>query len=155
MVGFSTLRQRLGEEIADLSVFRTFVRFALVVLSVSSSSWCLGRAAVCDCGTPGAVCDCGTPGAVCDCGTPGAVCDCGTPGAVCDCGTPGAVCDCGTPGAVCDCGTPGAVCDCGTPGLFSSLFFCSLCGLVAARCTVFFFHIYFVFLLLLCKVDPV
>ena len=24
----------------------------LVVLSVSSSSWCLGRAAVCDCGTP-------------------------------------------------------------------------------------------------------
>ena len=33
-----------------------FVRlflFALVrFLSVSSSSWCLGRAAVCDCGTP-------------------------------------------------------------------------------------------------------
>ena len=26
---------------------------ARLVLSVSSSSWCLGRAAVCDCGTPG------------------------------------------------------------------------------------------------------
>ena len=25
---------------------------ACLVLSVSSSSWCLGRAAVCDCGTP-------------------------------------------------------------------------------------------------------
>ena len=38
----------LGEEKTYLSAFRTFVRFALV-LSVSSSSWCLGRAAVCDC----------------------------------------------------------------------------------------------------------
>ena len=37
----------LGEERANLSAFRTFVR----VLSVSSSCWCLGRAAVCDCGT--------------------------------------------------------------------------------------------------------
>ena len=41
----------LGEERANLSAFRTFVRFALV-LSISSSSWCLERAAVCDCGTP-------------------------------------------------------------------------------------------------------
>ena len=38
----------LGEERANLSAFRTFVRFVLV----SSSSWGLGRAAVCDCGTP-------------------------------------------------------------------------------------------------------
>ena len=35
-----------------LSAFRTVVRFAIVWVSVSSSSWCLGRAAVCDCGTP-------------------------------------------------------------------------------------------------------
>ena len=42
----------LGEERANLSTFRTFVRFALLVVSVSSSSWCLGRAAACDCGTP-------------------------------------------------------------------------------------------------------
>ena len=35
----------LGEERASLGAFRTFVRFAFV--------WfCLGRAAVCDCGTP-------------------------------------------------------------------------------------------------------
>ena len=34
----------LGEERANLSAFRTFVRFALI--------WFLGRAAVCDCGTP-------------------------------------------------------------------------------------------------------
>ena len=26
--------------------------YACLVLSISSSSWCLGRAAVCDCGTP-------------------------------------------------------------------------------------------------------
>ena len=43
----------LGEERTNLSAFRTFVRFPLVwFLSVSSSSCCLGRAAVCDCGTP-------------------------------------------------------------------------------------------------------
>ena len=43
----------LGEERANLSAFRTFVRFTLVlVLSVSFSSWFLGRAAVCDCGAP-------------------------------------------------------------------------------------------------------
>ena len=44
---FSIAITSLGEERANLSVFRTFVRFVLV----SSSSWCLGRAAVCDCGT--------------------------------------------------------------------------------------------------------
>ena len=50
---FSIAITSLGEERANLSAFRTFVRFALVwFLSVSSSSWCLGRAAVCDCGTP-------------------------------------------------------------------------------------------------------
>ena len=71
----------LGEERTNLSAFRTFDRFVLVwicrfplplgvweglrfvivalpglfsylFLSVSSSSWCLGRVAVCDCGTP-------------------------------------------------------------------------------------------------------
>ena len=50
---FSIAITSLGEERANLSAFRTFVRFVLVwILSVSSSSWCLGRAAVCDCGTP-------------------------------------------------------------------------------------------------------
>ena len=50
---FSIAITSLGEERANLSTFRTFVRFALVwFLSVSFSSWCLGRAAVCDCGTP-------------------------------------------------------------------------------------------------------
>ena len=39
----------LGEERANLSVFRIC---ACLGLSVSSTSWCLGRAAVCDCGTP-------------------------------------------------------------------------------------------------------
>ena len=47
---------RLGKRELVLVFFRTFVRFALVwfclVLSVSSSSWCLERAAVCDFGTP-------------------------------------------------------------------------------------------------------
>ena len=38
-------------ERVNLSAFRAFVRFVLV-LSVSSSSWCLEGAAVCDCGTP-------------------------------------------------------------------------------------------------------
>ena len=56
---FSIEITSLGEERANLSAFRTFVRFSYVcsicaclVLSVSSSSWCLGRGAVCDCGTP-------------------------------------------------------------------------------------------------------
>ena len=42
----------LGEGRANLSAFRTFVGFVLLDLSVFSSSWCLGRSAVCDCGTP-------------------------------------------------------------------------------------------------------
>ena len=45
---FSIVITLLGEERANLSAFRMFVRFVLV----SSSSWCLGKAAVCDCGTP-------------------------------------------------------------------------------------------------------
>ena len=50
---FSIAITSLGEERANLSAFRTFVRFALcLVLSVSFSSWCLARTAVCDCGTP-------------------------------------------------------------------------------------------------------
>ena len=50
---FSIAITSLGEEIANLSAFRTYVRFTLVCFfSVFSSSWCLGRAAVCDCGTP-------------------------------------------------------------------------------------------------------
>ena len=50
---FSIVITSLREERANLSTFRTFVRFALVwFLSVSSSSWSLGRAAACDCGTP-------------------------------------------------------------------------------------------------------
>ena len=40
----------LGEERANLSAFRTLC--ACLDLSVSSSSWGLGGAAVCDCGTP-------------------------------------------------------------------------------------------------------
>ena len=48
---FSIAITSLGEERA--SAFRTFVSIcASLILSVSSSSWCLGRAAVCDCGTP-------------------------------------------------------------------------------------------------------
>ena len=35
---FSIAITSLGEEVANLSAFRTFVRFALLVLSVSSSS---------------------------------------------------------------------------------------------------------------------
>ena len=43
---------RLGKRELILVLFRTFVRFAFVwVLSVSFSSWCLGRAVVCDCCT--------------------------------------------------------------------------------------------------------
>ena len=50
---FSIEITSLGEKRANLSAFRTFVRFALVwFLSVSSSSACLGWAAACDCGTP-------------------------------------------------------------------------------------------------------
>ena len=50
---FSIAITLLREERANISAFRMFVQFALVlVLSVSFSSWCLGRVAVCDCGTP-------------------------------------------------------------------------------------------------------
>ena len=48
---FSIVITWLGEERANLSAFRTFVRFVLVWFC-QSSSWCLGKAAVCDCGTP-------------------------------------------------------------------------------------------------------
>ena len=52
---FSTAITSLGEERANLSAFH-IVRLEIVwfclVLSVSSSTWCLGRAAVCNCGTP-------------------------------------------------------------------------------------------------------
>ena len=49
---FSIAITSLGEERANLGAFRTFVSCACLGLSVSSSSWGLGRAAVCDCGTP-------------------------------------------------------------------------------------------------------
>ena len=44
---FSIAIISLGEERANLSAFRTFVRFVFVWICR-----CLGRAAVCDCGTP-------------------------------------------------------------------------------------------------------
>ena len=47
---FSIAITSLGEERANLSAFRTFVVCACLDLSVSSSSWDLGKAAVC--GTP-------------------------------------------------------------------------------------------------------
>ena len=50
---FSIAITSLGEERTNLSAFRMFVLIcACLDFSVSSSSWCLGRAAVCDCGTP-------------------------------------------------------------------------------------------------------
>ena len=50
---FSIAITSFGEERANLSAFRTFLSmFACLDLSVSSSFWCLGIAAVCDCGTP-------------------------------------------------------------------------------------------------------
>ena len=49
---FSIAITSLGKERANLTAFRTFFDLCLLDLSVSSSSWCLGRAAVCDCGTP-------------------------------------------------------------------------------------------------------
>ena len=42
----------LGEARANLSAFCVCSICACLVLSVSSSSWCLGRAAVCVCRTP-------------------------------------------------------------------------------------------------------
>ena len=49
---FSTGITSLGEKRANLSAF-SYVCWicACLVLSISSSSWCLGRAAACDCGT--------------------------------------------------------------------------------------------------------
>ena len=47
---FSIAITSLGEERANLSAFRTIC--ACLDLSVSSSSWGLGRAVFCDCGTP-------------------------------------------------------------------------------------------------------
>ena len=53
---FSIAITSLGEERANLSILVLFVRLFDLCLfgfvSVSSSSWCLGRAAVCDCGSP-------------------------------------------------------------------------------------------------------
>ena len=50
---FSIAITSLGEGRANLNAFRMFDRFVLLWnLSVSSSSLCLERAAVCDCGTP-------------------------------------------------------------------------------------------------------
>ena len=50
---FSIAITSLGEERANLSAYLTFCSIcAYLVLSVSSSSWCLGKAAVSDCGTP-------------------------------------------------------------------------------------------------------
>ena len=53
---FSTLSiaiTSLREDWANLIAFRTFVRFVLVwFYRFFSSSWCLERAAVCDCGPP-------------------------------------------------------------------------------------------------------
>ena len=50
---FSIAITSLGEERANLFCFSYVCSIcACLVLSVSSSSWCLERAAVCDCGTP-------------------------------------------------------------------------------------------------------
>ena len=50
---FSIAITSLGEERANLSAFLYVCSIcACLDLSVSLSSWCLGRAAVCDCGTP-------------------------------------------------------------------------------------------------------
>ena len=53
LVLFSIAITSPEEERANLSAFSYVCSIcACLVLSVSSSSWCLGRAAVCDCGTP-------------------------------------------------------------------------------------------------------
>ena len=50
---FSIAITSLGEERANLKCFSYICLIcACLVLSLSSSSWLLGRAAVCDCGTP-------------------------------------------------------------------------------------------------------
>ena len=43
---------RLGKRKLILVLFVRLFDFRLFGLSVFSSSWCMGRAAVCDCGTP-------------------------------------------------------------------------------------------------------
>ena len=43
---------RLGKRELILVLFVRLFDLRLFGLSVSSSSWCLGRAAICDCGTP-------------------------------------------------------------------------------------------------------
>ena len=48
---FSIAITSLGEERANLSAFRTFVRFVLVWICRLPLPRGLGRAAVCDCGT--------------------------------------------------------------------------------------------------------
>ena len=49
---FSIAITSLGEERANLSFLYVCSICACLVLSVSSSSWCLGWDAACDCGTP-------------------------------------------------------------------------------------------------------
>ena len=50
---FSIAITSLGEEKPNLSAFCMFVWFVLVwICWFPFSSWCLGRAVVCDCGTP-------------------------------------------------------------------------------------------------------
>ena len=49
---FSIAITSLGEERANLSAFRMWSICACLDLSALPSSWCLGRAAICDCGTP-------------------------------------------------------------------------------------------------------
>ena len=50
---FSIAITSLGEERADLNAFCMFFRFVLVwICRFPSSSWCLGKATVSDCGTP-------------------------------------------------------------------------------------------------------
>ena len=49
---FSIAITLIGEDRASFGAFRIYSICACLILSVSSSSWRLGRAAVCDCGTP-------------------------------------------------------------------------------------------------------
>ena len=49
---FSTAITSLGEERANLSVFRTFARFALVWFCLFPLPFGVWEGAVCDCGTP-------------------------------------------------------------------------------------------------------
>ena len=49
---FSVAITSLGEESGNLRASYVCLICACLILSVYSSSWCLGRAAVCECGTP-------------------------------------------------------------------------------------------------------